>query len=111
MIRSEGHCNTMGTASTMGCLAEALGATLPGVAGIPAPDARLLQAAQSSGRRIVGMVEEDLRPSTLLTRGSFLNAIVALAGALRVPLLPFSLWVVVGKLARYALVGWIALQI
>ena len=79
MIRSDGHCNTMGTASTMGCVAEALGTTLPGVAGTPAPDARLLEAAHASGRRIVGLVEEDLRPSRLLTRGSFLNAIVALA--------------------------------
>ncbi len=79
MIRSDGHCNTMGTASTMGCVAEALGTTLPGVAGTPAPDARLLEAAQASGRRVVAMVDEDLRPSRLLTRGSFLNAIVALA--------------------------------
>jgi dihydroxy-acid dehydratase len=79
MVRSTGHCNTMGTASTMGLLAEALGTTLPGVAGTPAPDARLLQAAHGTGRLVVEMVEADRRPSTFLTRGSFLNAIVALA--------------------------------
>ena len=80
MIRSRGHCNTMGTASTMGCMAEALGMTLPGTAGTPAPDSRLLQAAQESGRRIVTMVKEDLKPSDVMTRGSFVNAITALAG-------------------------------
>lgn len=80
MIRSRGHCNTMGTASTMGCMAEALGMTLPGTAGTPAPDSRLLQAAQESGRRIVAMVKEDLKPSDVMTRGSFVNAITALAG-------------------------------
>ena len=79
MIRSAGHCNTMGTASTMGVLAEALGMTLPGTAGTPAPDNRLLKAAHQTGRRIVEMVDADLRPSQILTRGAFLNAIVALA--------------------------------
>ncbi len=79
MIRSRGHCNTMGTASTMGCLAEALGMTLPGVAGIPAADSRLLEHAHGAGRTILEMVASDRRPSTVLTRASFLNAIVALA--------------------------------
>ncbi len=79
MIRSRGHCNTMGTASTMACVAEALGATVPGSAGTPAPDSRLLSQAQAAGRLAVEVVAEERRPSTLLTRGSFLNAIVALA--------------------------------
>ncbi|MEI8067264.1 MAG: dihydroxy-acid dehydratase, partial [Actinomycetes bacterium] len=80
MIRSKGHCNTMGTASTMGCMAEALGMTLPGLAGTPAADSRLLEMSHESGRRIVEMVYEDLKPSDILVRGSFVNAIVALAG-------------------------------
>ncbi|BCJ50172.1 dihydroxy-acid dehydratase [Actinoplanes sp. NBRC 14428] len=79
MIRSKGHCNTMGTASTMGLLAEVLGMTLPGVAGTPAPDSRLLEAAHATGELIVDMIERDLRPGAVMTRGSFLNAIVALA--------------------------------
>src|SRR3954471_13300980 len=79
MIRSKGHCNTMGTASTMGLLAEALGTTLPGVAGTPAPDARLLEASHATGRLAVELVAQGRRPSTFLTRGSFLNAVVALA--------------------------------
>src|SRR5687767_7726618 len=79
MIRSKGHCNTMGTASTMGLLAEVLGMTLPGVAGIPAPDSRLLEAAHATGVLAVELVDKDRRPSAVLTRGSFLNAIVALA--------------------------------
>ena len=79
MIRSKGHCNTMGTASTMGSMAEALGMTLPGLAGTPAPDSRLLEMSHLSGRRIVEMVYEDLKPSDVMTRGSFVNAIVALA--------------------------------
>ena len=79
MIRSRGHCNTMGTASTMALVAEALGMVVPGVAGIPAPDSRLLEAAHGTGRLAVGMVAADRRPSTLLTRASFGNAIVALA--------------------------------
>ena len=79
MIRSRGHCNTMGTASTMGIMAEALGMTLPGVAGIPAADSRLLQAAHNSGRRIVDMVANNLKPSDVMTKASFENAILTLA--------------------------------
>ncbi|MDP9844108.1 dihydroxy-acid dehydratase [Streptosporangium lutulentum] len=79
MIRSRGHCNTMGTASTMACVAEALGTVIPGVAGTPAPDSRLLQSAHDTGRLAVELVERGHRPSNLLSRGSFLNAIVALA--------------------------------
>ncbi len=79
MIRSKGHCNTMGTASTMALVAEALGTVMPGVAGIPAPDSRLLEAAHNTGRLAVEMVTVDRRPSTFLTKGSFHNAIVALA--------------------------------
>jgi dihydroxy-acid dehydratase len=79
MIRSKGHCNTMGTASTMACMAEALGMTLPGLAGTPAPDSRLLEAAHASGRRAVELVNEGRRPSAVLSRASFHNAIVALA--------------------------------
>jgi dihydroxy-acid dehydratase len=79
MIRSRGHCNTMGTASTMALVAEALGMVVPGVAGTPAPDSRLLEAAHGTGRLAVGMVSADRRPSTFLTRASFANAIVALA--------------------------------
>src|SRR5215218_8608206 len=79
MIRSRGHCNTMGTASTMACLAEALGTTIPGVAGTPAPDSRLLERAHESGRLAVELVAADRRPSTFLGPGSFRNAIVALA--------------------------------
>jgi dihydroxy-acid dehydratase len=79
MIRSKGHCNTMGTASTMACVTEALGMTLPGVAGTPAPDSRLLEHAHATGRLAVEMVEQERRPSQVLSRGSFRNAIVALA--------------------------------
>ncbi|WP_240776888.1 IlvD/Edd family dehydratase [Nonomuraea basaltis] len=79
MIRSKGHCNTMGTASTMGLLAEVLGMTLPGLAGTPAPDSRLLEGAHETGRLIVEMIAAGRRPSEVMTRGSFLNAIVALA--------------------------------
>ncbi|MDG4828184.1 dihydroxy-acid dehydratase [Solwaraspora sp. WMMD1047] len=79
MIRSRGHCNTMGTASTMALLAEALGMVLPGTAGIPAPDSRLLARAHDTGRLAVELVERDARPSHLMTTGSFHNAIVALA--------------------------------
>jgi len=79
MIRSRGHCNTMGTASTMGIMAEALGMTLPGVAGIPAADSRLLQAAHNSGRHIVEMVTNNLKPSDVMTKASFENAILTLA--------------------------------
>jgi dihydroxy-acid dehydratase len=79
MIRSRGHCNTMGTASTMALVAEALGTVVPGVAGTPAPDSRLLEAAHSTGRLAVELVATDRRPSTFLTKASFHNAIVALA--------------------------------
>lgn len=75
--RSSGHCMTMGTASTMACMVEALGLTLPGAAAIPAVDARKKVMAQLSGRRIVEMVKEDLRLSQLLTRQAFENAIIA----------------------------------
>jgi len=79
MIRSRGHCNTMGTASTMGLVTEALGMVLPGLAGTPAADSRLLESAHETGRLAVEMVAAERTPSSLLTRGSFLNAIVALA--------------------------------
>ena len=79
MIRSKGHCNTMGTASTMGLVAEALGTVLPGLAGTPAPDSRLLEGSHETGKLIVDLIKAERRPSTFLTRGSFLNAIVALA--------------------------------
>ena len=79
MIRSRGHCNTMGTASTMACMAEALGTTIPGFAGTPAPDSRLLESAHATGRLAVELVAEGRRPSTLLSAGSFRNAIIALA--------------------------------
>jgi dihydroxy-acid dehydratase len=79
MIRSRGHCNTMGTASTMAVVAEALGMVLPGLAGTPAADSRLLEGAHATGRLVVEMVETQRLPSSLLGRGSFLNAIVALA--------------------------------
>ncbi|MFJ9005454.1 IlvD/Edd family dehydratase [Streptomyces canus] len=79
MIRSRGHCNTMGTASTMALVAEALGTVIPGTAGTPAPDSRLLQAAHGTGHLAVGMVGADRRPATFLTKASFHNAIVALA--------------------------------
>ncbi len=79
MIRSRGHCNTMGTASTMAVMAESLGTTLPGLAGTPAADSRLLEGAHAAGRQAIEMVREDRRPSDLFSRGSFLNAIVALA--------------------------------
>ncbi|MGH8954596.1 MAG: IlvD/Edd family dehydratase [Microbacterium sp.] len=79
MIRSKGHCNTMGTASTMALVAEALGTIIPGLAGTPAPDSRLLEAAHETGRLAVTLVEEDRRPSTFLTAANFHNAIVALA--------------------------------
>jgi dihydroxy-acid dehydratase len=79
MIRSRGHCNTMGTASTMGLVTEALGMVLPGLAGTPAADSRLLESAHETGRLAVEMVAAQRTPSSLLSRGSFLNAIVALA--------------------------------
>jgi dihydroxy-acid dehydratase len=102
MSRSAGHCMTMGTASTMACLAEALGMQLPGSAAIPAVDSRRLVVAQRSGQRIVEMVREGLRPSDILTREAFENAVwvnaalggstnaivhlLALAGRVGVPL-------------------------
>ena len=79
MIRSRGHCNTMGTASTMAVMAESLGTTIPGLAGTPAADSRLLEGAHAAGGQVIEMVREDRRPSCLFSRGSFLNAIVALA--------------------------------
>lgn len=77
MARSDGHCMTMGTASTMACMAEALGMQLPGSATWPASDARRMETAQSAGRRAVELVEADLRPSAVMTRASFENAIRA----------------------------------
>lgn len=74
--RSQGHCMSMGTASSMACMVEALGLTLPGAATIPAVDARKKVMAQLSGRRIVEMVKEDLKLSKILTRKAFENSIV-----------------------------------
>ncbi|CAM3335931.1 IlvD/Edd family dehydratase [Occultella aeris] len=79
MIRSRGHCNTMGTASTMGLLAEALGMVLPGLAGTPAPDSRLLEGSHATGKLVVEMVAADRGPADVLTKASFHNAIVTLA--------------------------------
>jgi dihydroxy-acid dehydratase len=76
---SLGHCNTMGTASTMNAVAEVLGLSLPGCAAIPAPYRERAQMAYHTGRRIVELAYEDLRPSKILTRASFLNAIAAIA--------------------------------
>jgi len=73
---SIGHCNTMGTASSMNALAEALGMSLPGSAAIPAPYRERAQVAHATGARIVGMVWEDLKPSRIMTRAAFENAIV-----------------------------------
>jgi len=102
MHRSRGHCMTMGTASTMASMVEALGMSLPGNAAIPAVDARRNTLAQMTGRRVVDMVREDLRISQILTRPAFENAIranaaiggstnavihlIALAGRVGVPL-------------------------
>ncbi|HTU66020.1 MAG TPA: L-arabinonate dehydratase [Steroidobacteraceae bacterium] len=77
MHRSKGHCMTMGTASTMASMVEALGVSLPGNAAIPAVDSRRYRLAQMSGRRIVEMVREDLVLSKILTRSAFENAIMA----------------------------------
>jgi dihydroxy-acid dehydratase len=74
---SVGHCNTMGTASTMNALAEALGMSLPGCGAIPAPYRERAQIAYDTGERIVEMVHEDLKPSDILTRKAFENTIVA----------------------------------
>jgi L-arabonate dehydrase len=102
MHRSKGHCMTMGTASTMASMVEALGMSLPGNAAIPAVDARRNTLAQMTGRRIVQMVREDLRISKILVREAFENAIranaaiggstnavihlIAIAGRIGVPL-------------------------
>ena len=77
MSRSAGHCMTMGTASTMACMTESLGLSLPGNAAIPAVDSRRAVMAHETGRRIVAMVHEDLRISKILKREAFLNAIRA----------------------------------
>ena len=85
---SPGHCNTMGTASTMNSLAEALGMSLPGCAAIPAPHRDRGRMAYLTGRRIVEMVHEDLKPSDVLTRDAFENAIVvnsAIGGSTNAP--------------------------
>lgn len=103
MHRSKGHCMTMGTASTMASMVEALGMSLPGNAAIPAVDARRNTLAQMTGRRIVEMVRQDLRMSQILTREAFENAIranaaiggstnavihlIAIAGRIGVPLI------------------------
>src|SRR6478735_2896723 len=76
MCRSRGHCAVMGTASTMGCMVESLGLSLPGNAAIPAADSRRKVLAQMSGIRIVEMVKENLRMSDVLTRNAFENAII-----------------------------------
>jgi dihydroxy-acid dehydratase len=86
---SVGHCNTMGTASTMNSLAEALGMTLPGGAAIPAPYRERGQNAYETGKRIVEMVWEDLKPSDILTREAFENAIIvnsAIGGSTNAPI-------------------------
>jgi dihydroxy-acid dehydratase len=75
MSRSNGHCMTMGTASTMACVTEALGLTLPGGAAIPAVDSRRHHLAEASGRQIVALVDADVKPSDILTREAFENAI------------------------------------
>ncbi len=77
IARSPGHCMTMGTASTMTALAETLGLTLPGASSIPAVDANHARMATRCGRRIVAMVWDDLKPTDILTRSSFENAITA----------------------------------
>ncbi len=86
---SPGHCNTMGTATTMNSLAEALGMSLPGNAAIPAPHKQRASSAYETGKRIVSMVEEDLTPSKILTREAFENAIVtntAIGGSTNAPI-------------------------
>ncbi len=76
---SVGHCNTMGTATSMNSLAEALGMSLPGCAAIPAPYRERGQMAYETGRRIVAMVHENLRPSDIMTKAAFENAVIAAA--------------------------------
>jgi dihydroxy-acid dehydratase len=88
-VPSTGHCNTMGTATTMNSLAEALGMSLPGCATIPAPYRARAAIAYRTGRRAVELVHEDSRPSTILTRQAFENAIVvntALGGSTNAPI-------------------------
>lgn len=85
---SQGHCNTMGTASTMNAMAEALGMALTGNSAIPAPFRERMAMAYETGKRIVGMVHEDLKPSDILTREAFENAIVvnsAIGGSTNAP--------------------------
>ncbi|GMG84161.1 IlvD/Edd family dehydratase [Paralimibaculum aggregatum] len=85
---SLGHCNTMGTASTMNAMAEALGMSLTGNSAIPAPFRERMEMAYATGRRIVEMVHEDLKPSDILTRDAFENAIVtnsAIGGSTNAP--------------------------
>jgi dihydroxy-acid dehydratase len=77
IARTAGHCTVMGTASTMACVAEALGMTLPDCASIPAPDSRRLTLAEESGRRAVAMAREQLTPDRVITRESLENAITA----------------------------------
>ena len=87
-VPSPGHCNTMGTATSMNSLAEALGMSLPGCAAIPAPWGERAKMAYATGRRIVDMVREDLTPSRILTREAFQNAIVvcsAIGGSTNCP--------------------------
>ncbi|RUN76391.1 dihydroxy-acid dehydratase [Sphingomonas sp. TF3] len=86
---STGYCNTMGTATTMNSLAEALGMSLPGSAAIPAPYRDRQECAYYTGKRIVEMVAEDLKPSDILTKGAFLNAIAvnsAIGGSTNAPI-------------------------
>ena len=86
---STGYCNTMGTATTMNSLAEALGMQLPGSAAIPAPYRDRQEIAYLTGKRIVEMVAEDLKPSDIMTRDAFLNAIVvnsAIGGSTNAPI-------------------------
>jgi dihydroxy-acid dehydratase len=78
IARTAGHCTVMGTASTMTSLAEVMGMTLPGCANIPAPDSRRYAIAELSGRAIIDMIDADLRPSRIMTREAFENAITAL---------------------------------
>ena len=85
---SAGHCNVMGTALSMNCLAEAMGMALPGSASIPAPYRERGQMAHAAGRRVVEMVREDLRPSRIVTRAALVNAIrvnTAIGGSTNCP--------------------------
>jgi len=77
MSRSNGHCMTMGTASTMACMAESLGLQMTGGAAIPAVDSRRYSIAQQTGQRIVQLVKDDVKPSDILTRDAFANAVRA----------------------------------